>query len=123
MSRWEAYPFGGVLVLSMLGFFTPSSDLPAGPPVSDKLEHAAIFVALVLTGRLAGFRLDRLLRGLLGYALLTEALQAVLPIHRDGDWRDVAADVIGMLIGVAVVLLLRRLIGDDARERDRPARR
>jgi hypothetical protein len=111
MSRWEAYPFGGVLALSMLAFFMPAPDLPAGPPVSDKLEHAAIFVALVLTGRLAGIRPGRLLSGLLGYAVLSEVLQAVLPIHRDGDWRDATADAIGILIGFATVALARRVGG------------
>ncbi|HET9499767.1 MAG TPA: VanZ family protein [Marmoricola sp.] len=101
---WDVYPFGGVLVLSLLGFFTPGSDLPSGPPVSDKLEHAAIFFALALTGRYAGFAVSRLVVGLCCYAAVTEVLQAVLPIGRDGDWRDVVADV----LGVAAAVLLTR---------------
>ena len=122
MSRWERYPFGGVLVLSMFSFFTPGQDLPPGPDVSDKVEHAAIFVALALTGRLAGIGLARLLAGLVVYAAVTEVLQAVLPIHRDGDWHDALADTIGVLIGLAADLLLRRLGAAVVRGRGRTNR-
>ena len=122
MSRWERYPFGGVLVLSMFSFFTPGPDLPQGPDVSDKLEHAAIFMALALTGRLAGIRPGRLLAVLLAYAVATEVLQAVLPINRDGDWRDALADMIGVLIVLATELLVRRLGGAVARGRGRANR-
>jgi VanZ family protein len=121
VSRWEHYPFGGVLLLSMVSFFTPGPDLPQGPDLSDKVEHAAIFVALALTGRLARIRPARLLVGLVGYAVVSEVLQAVLPIHRDGDWRDALADTVGVLIGLAAVALPRRLAG-AARARGRAHR-
>ncbi len=106
--RWEVYPFGGVLLLSLLAFFTPGPDLPAGPDISDKAEHAAIFVVLALTGRLAGLGAGRLGAGLVGYAVVSEVLQAVLPIHRDGDWHDVVADVVGVGVGLALVALVGR---------------
>jgi hypothetical protein len=122
MSRWEAYPFGGVLLLSAVSFFTPGPDLPQGPAVSDKVEHAAIFVALALTGRFAGIRPARLLVGLLGYAVLSEVLQAVLPIHRDGDWRDAVADGIGVVTGLAAVRLAAVAFAAAARARGRPDR-
>lgn len=122
MGRWERYPFGGVLVLSALSFFTPGQDLPAGPDISDKIEHAAIFVALAVTGRLAGVRSDRLGVALLGYAVVSEILQAALPINRDGDWRDALADVTGLLLGLLAVRLLLGLGSAVVRARGRSSR-
>ena len=107
--RWEAYPFGGLFALSLVAFLLPGPALPPGPDVSDKVEHAAIFLALALAGRFAGWAEDRLLVGLFGYAVLTELLQGVLPIRRDADWHDVLADTIGLLIGLLVVRLLGRI--------------
>lgn len=106
VQRWETYPFGALLVLSLFAFFLPGSSLPEGPPVSDKLEHAAIFFALAVSGRFAGFRTKPLLLGLLGYAVASELLQALLPIRRHGDVRDVLADAVGVLAGLAFVALL-----------------
>jgi hypothetical protein len=122
VGRWETYPFGGVLVLSMLSFFTPGGDLPEGPDISDKIEHAAIFLGLAVTGRLAGFRPGRLLAGLFGYAIVSEVLQWLLPIDRDGDWLDVLADTAGLLTGLAGVALLTRFGGVVARGRGRGSR-
>lgn len=106
--RWEVYPFGGALVLSLISFLTPGPDLPAGPAVSDKVEHAVIFAVLALTGRFAGFGAQRLFGWLIGYAVLSEVLQAALPIHRDGDWHDVVADTIGIVLGLGLAALVAR---------------
>ena len=45
-----------------------------------------------------------LLGGLAAYAAVTEILQAVLPIDRHGDLRDLVADVTGVLVGLALEL-------------------
>lgn len=107
--RWEVAPFWGVFVLSLVSFLTPGPDLPAGPDISDKVEHAAIFAVLALTGRLAGFAVRPLLAALVAYAVTSEILQAVLPIHRDGDWRDVVADVTGAVLALLLLALLGRV--------------
>lgn len=107
--RWEVTPFWGVFVLSLFSFFTPGPDLPPAPDISDKIEHAAIFAVLALTGRLAGFGVRRLLAALAAYAVVSEVLQAVLPIQRDGDWHDVVADLTGTVLALLLLLLLTRL--------------
>jgi VanZ family protein len=122
VGRWERYPFGGVLVLSMFSFFTPGQDLPQGPDISDKIGHAAIFAALALTGRLAGFRPAHLVGGLVGYAIVSEVLQAVLPINRNGDWHDVVADTVGAVLGVLMVAVLHRVGVAAVRGRGRSSR-
>lgn len=118
VQRWETYPFGAFLVLSMFAFFLPAPALPSGPPVSDKFEHFAIFFLLAVTGRFAGHRTEALLVGLLGYAVVSEVLQAVLPIRRSGDPMDALADAVGVVLGLAawrllVGLLDRRKIPDE----------
>ena len=57
--------------------------------------HAALFLALAGTGvggPAAGARAGV---GLVLYAGVSEVLQAVLPIERDGSVRDALADVVG----------------------------
>jgi VanZ family protein len=116
--RWESYPFGGFLVLSLFAFFLPAPTMPSGPPVSDKFEHAAIFFLLAVTGRFAGHRTDALLIGLLGYAVVSEVLQAVLPVGRSGDPADAFADAVGVVLGLGawwllVALLDRRKVSEE----------
>ena len=66
-------------------FLTPGDDVPQGGP-DDKLVHAADLRGA--GGRRAvgpGSRRLALGIGLAAYAAVTEILQAVLPIDRDGD--------------------------------------
>jgi VanZ family protein len=58
--------------------------------------HAGLFAALAVTTRL---RFGRGLWAVVAYAAVSEVLQAVLPISRDGDVLDAAADVAGALLG------------------------
>lgn len=101
--------FWGVFTLSLFSFFTPGPDLPAGPAISDKIEHGAIFAVLALTGRFAGYGVRRLLVGLALYAVVSEVLQATLPIRRDGDWRDAVADLTGAVLALAALWLIGRV--------------
>ena len=93
-------PFALVLLLSLWMLFSPGSTVPAGPPYSDKVVHALLFAALALTGLRAGVRPVVLAVGLVVYACSSEVLQAVLPIHRDGDPADAAVDVLGAAAGL-----------------------
>ena len=67
-------------------------------PGLDKVIHAALFALLAVTTRR---RYGRGLGLVLGYAGLSEVLQAVLPIHRDGDVLDFLADSACALAGWA----------------------
>ena len=58
--------------------------------------HATLFAVLAATTRA---RFGRGLPLVLAYAVVSEVLQAVLPISRDGDVLDAAADAAGALLG------------------------
>lgn len=107
MRHWRLLPFLVSLLASAWGFFTPGEDLPSSP-VSDKLEHAAIFAVLALTARFAGLRTVGVAVGLASYAVVSEVLQSTLPINRDGDWHDLVADSIGIAVGLVGWAVLRR---------------
>ena len=90
--------FALLLGISLAMFLTPGEDVPQSP--DDKLVHLLTFVALAVAGRWAGVPWVALGVGLAAYAGVTEILQAVLPIDRHGDVRDVLADVTGLALGL-----------------------
>lgn len=92
-------PFALVALISFVVLFTPASGVPATPPGTDKAIHLVLFAALGATGVLAGFRSRPLLLGLACYAGVSEVLQAVLPLGRDGGVLDAAVDVVGGAFG------------------------
>jgi hypothetical protein len=93
--------FAVLLLWSLILLLRPGDSL--GPSsINDKVGHLLTFAALALAGRWAGMPVLGLLVGLTAYAVATEVLQAVLPINRHGDLRDLAADVGGVLAGLAV---------------------
>ena len=99
--------FGGLLVVSLVMFLLPAENLSPSAP-NDKATDLLTFAALALSGRWAGVPVPPLLGGLTAYAAATEALQAVLPINRHGDLRDLVADVGGVLTGLALSWALAR---------------
>ena len=101
-------PFTLVVLLSLWMLFSPGSTVPAGPAYSDKVVHALLFATLAATGLRAGVRPAPLLVALVAYAGVSEVLQAVLPIHRDGDVADAAVDALGAVLGVVLGVVLAR---------------
>ena len=95
--------FALVVAASLWVLFSPGSDTPS-VAISDKLVHGSLFAALALTGVLAGLRPVVLGPALVSYAVVSEVLQAVLPIDRDGDWHDALADTIGAAVGLLLAL-------------------
>jgi glycopeptide antibiotics resistance protein len=117
----------GVLVLAVLVIAL----LPAPDAVEvfswDKLNHMAAFVVLACCAKLLwpsrNFVRPFLLLALFGIAI--EVLQWDMGFGRDADWRDVVADVIATLVGLAIArgILALRTSGDpvelgDAVERE-----
>ena len=103
--------FAGLLGISLVMFLPPGDDVSAAAP-NDKLVHGLTFVALAVAGRWAGIRPVRLGLGLAAYAVVTEILQAVLPIdrarrrarlprRRDRDRPRAAAELAGHAGGAA----------------------
>jgi VanZ family protein len=93
--------FTGLLIVSLVMFLLPADNLSPNAP-NDKVTHLLTFAVLALSGRWAGVPVLALLGGLTAYAAVTEVLQALLPINRHGDVRDLLADVAGVLLGLAL---------------------
>jgi len=100
--------FALLLGISLAMLLTPGEDVPQGGP-DDKVTHVLIFVLLAVAGRWAQVPAVRLGVGLAAYAGVTEVLQAVLPIDRDGEVLDVVADVVGVLLGLLLSWLAVRI--------------
>lgn len=101
-------PFLGAFVISLYALFSPAAGVPFLPPGVDKIGHFALFAALALTARWGRLPERPLAVGLVGYAVLSEILQAALPINRDLSAWDAAADFAGIAIGLWLVRRARR---------------
>ena len=77
---------------------------------SDKVEHMVAFLTLSI---LAGFGYSRaaILRigaALAGFGALIEFTQMIPALHRDGNLADWIADCAAILVGLLIVMLVRR---------------
>ncbi|WP_077036665.1 VanZ family protein [Pelomonas sp. KK5] len=108
MKQLRALPF-----LVLLAVITWLALIPAPPPQADlgwdKANHFSAFAALVLSGRWAWpqRRAWPLALALLVYGGMIELIQTQLP-PREGDWRDLLADAIGIAIGLLLCKALKR---------------
>jgi VanZ family protein len=93
----------------------PAKDLP-NPSLWDKAEHAIAWFVLAGVGlafwpsrprRVSGFAL--------AFGALIEVLQAAMPFGRDGDWRDWAADSVGVTAALVCWALAQGLARGLAR--------
>lgn len=78
---------------------------------SDKIEHILAFMTLMFVARMGWPRQSVYLSGfvVLGYGILIEALQATQWIGRTASVADVLADLVGLLFGLFLYTILRRL--------------
>ena len=87
----------------------PATEAPA-PQFSDKIKHFVAYAALAAP--LGGFAIAAT------YGMTMEIAQMMGDAGREGSWLDIAANVAGAIIGLAIVTLLRgdwRLFGGDRR--------
>ncbi|WP_308316602.1 VanZ family protein [Tomitella gaofuii] len=108
VGRMRFLPLAVLIPVSLVMLFSPGSTVPSGPPNSDKVVHAGLFAALAVAAIIAGAGWRTAAASLLAYAAVSEVLQNVLPIHRNGDLRDLLADAVGVACGIALVFLVRR---------------
>ena len=106
--RLALYAMACLILIYMT--LAPGKDVPGEGIVWDKAEHALSWA--VLTG--AGLLLSTRRRWAIGvfafvFGAAIEVLQAVMPLGRDGDWRDLAADSVGIVAAYAVWFGMRRL--------------
>ena len=97
--RSASVAFGVAVLLSLVVLFAPSGDGVQPFPQSDKLVHLALFALLAGTARWRFGALLAVLAAVSAYAPASELLQALVLPHRDGDWRDAAADLVGVAAG------------------------
>ncbi len=79
------------------------------PPTNDKLNHIAAFFYLSVVGGVCLNRLKLFLL-LFFYGIFIEFTQLFVP-GRYCDWRDVVADVAGILLGLVAVFVLEGVRG------------
>lgn len=94
--------------------FSPTTPSDGGIYGLDKIVHVGLFAALAVTTRL---RFGRGLPLVLGYAVLSEALQAVLPLGRSGGVLDAWADIAGALAGWLAVAVPDRVMRRERLQR------
>jgi hypothetical protein len=92
--------FAVAVLISLAVLFAPAGDVPYAPAGVDKLVHASLFAALVLTGRWAGTGRVVLVPLLVLYGAASEVIQGA--IGRDAAIGDWLADLAGILLGSLV---------------------
>ena len=108
MSRWlllRRLAFGAALAVTTVLMLVPS---PGTASSNDKVDHVLVFATLTLLGAWAMVPTRWLVPGLIAYAALTELLQAAATEVRHGDLLDVAADLVGIAVGVLIAGLIVR---------------
>ncbi len=109
--RWLAIAW---MVIMLIGCLTPHSDLPDDLlTLNDKGQHVSIFALFALLWRLAGYKSGTVIVMGILFGALIEVLQYFLPINRSADWIDLAADAIGVCLGILLALVpgIRNLVG------------
>jgi VanZ family protein len=78
--------------------------LPPPPSHFDKLEHAVAYLCLALwfTGLVPPARYGWVALALVLFGLVIEFLQEFMPFGRQGDPLDMAANLVGIGLGVAI---------------------
>jgi VanZ family protein len=106
--------FAVVVLVSLAVLFAPASDVPVAPAGVDKVVHVLLFAALALSGRWAGLGRGALGALLVLYAAVSEVLQGITPLDRSASVTDWLADVVGLLLGLALwdVVTRRRGLPD-----------
>lgn len=100
---------GAVLAILVLALWPASEPLPIQTGW-DKADHALAFATLAVLGVLAWPRIwKQVLVALLSYGGLIELMQG-LTSYRQADWRDLLADAIGVLLGLVLVTIWRKLV-------------
>ena len=103
-----------LVAVQLYGVYWPREPVATTFSMEDKLAHAAIFGAPVLVSVALGLA-PRLVVPLVALnAPVSELVQGCFLTGRDGDVRDVLADLLGVGLGLVIGLVLRRRLGSGA---------
>ena len=95
--RWLAIVW---TIIMLIGCLTPHKDIPEElSTFNDKTLHIAIFVPFAILWIASGYRIAYVLIAGILFGGLIEVLQGILPINRNADWLDLAADSLGTVLG------------------------
>jgi hypothetical protein len=84
------------------------------PPIelfsSDKAQHMAAFFVITLLGCVAYRGLSRvwLMLGMIAFGAAIELAQLLPQLHRDAEWSDWLADILAVLLALAVARMFDR---------------
>ena len=106
--RWLRATLVGSIGVHVLALYWPRVDVPGTLEGGDKLTHVLLFGVPVLAAVLALRRPWLVVALLTLHAPLSEWAQSALLPDRSGDPADVAADAVGVMLGVTGGLLARR---------------
>jgi len=109
---WFFWPGWMMAALILVGCWLPSNRLPASEtvphvPHADKLVHFAMFASFGLVAAWGGRRRATLMLGVI-LAIVSELGQSTAWVGRDASVADAAADLIGLLSGIALAWLATR---------------
>ena len=107
LARWLFWP--ALLFAFVMAILPHPPRIPGDP--ADKVQHMAAFATLTL---LAGLGYPRirplvLVAALAAFGALIEIVQSIPALHRSCDIMDWLADMVAVLVMLAIVLALRRL--------------
>ena len=100
--------FGLALLGQTLLLYWPSA--ASGPDVGlplDKVAHVLLFAVVAAAGVWARVPTPVLVALLLAQAAVSEVVQGVLLDQRGAEWGDLAADVLGIAVGLTLALWWR----------------
>ena len=77
---------------------------------SDKVQHMAAFFTITALGCAAyrGFSRLKLMLAMIAFGAMIEVVQMVPQLHRDAEWSDWLADILAVLLALAIAHLLER---------------
>ena len=104
----RALPLALAVVTITVMLLSPGGTTPSGPPHTDKVTHALMFAVLAYCSRYARLSPTVTFVGLAVYGVLTEILQSTVAVRRSGSLWDWCADLVGVLVGLAVFAAIRR---------------
>lgn len=105
--KWAAI---GWTIIIFIGCAWPSDYPSPGLTVNDKFLHVSIFGLWgFLWGTVYRLPLRLFVIGVI-YGFLIEIYQLVMPINRDFEWLDLAADAVGVAGGLLISTILMRRI-------------
>lgn len=98
------------LACHLLVLYIPRVPTPGGPgiPGADKVAHVVVFALVVAAALWVGLPARWVVPLALAHTVISELVQHLWLPGRSGDVWDVVADVLGVLLGWALMTRLRR---------------